>query len=189
MQPTIVQPRPITPTIRRAKLDELAALTALMEQSVRRLNIQHYSQQQIESALEHVFGIDAHLIADGTYYIAEIDGALAGCGGWSRSSKLFGGSQIQNGFPHAHAASDRDDAAKIRAFFVHPDFTRRGIGRQLMQISERDARREGFARLELIATLTGEALYRKCGFTPVATVDLVLPDGVSLQALQMEKWL
>ncbi len=113
--------------IRQAMADDLSVLTALMEESVRRLNIQDYSQQQVESALEHIFGIDPQLIADGTYYVAEIEGEVAGCGGWSRNGKLYGGEQVR-WMPREVQRSSTERAAKIRAMFVHPQYARRGVG-------------------------------------------------------------
>jgi GNAT superfamily N-acetyltransferase len=176
---------PIALTIRQALPADMPVLTALMEESVRQLNRQNYSAKQLESALAYVFGIDHQLITDGTYYVAEIDGEVVGCGGWSRHSVLYGGAQAQ---PRKEAArQSAGDVAKIRAMFVHPNYARRGVGRRIVQMSELAARRASFRRLELIATLTGEPLYRKCGFVPVDTFDIVMPDGLSLQAIRMEK--
>lgn len=176
------------PMVRQAVAADLPGLTKLMEQSVRRLNGQNYSPQQVESALNHIFGIDQQLIDDGTYYVAEIEGEIAGCGGWSRNGALYGGSQVQSS-KDAHTIAAGGDAAKIRAMFVHPRFARMGVGTRLMQICELAARRAGFRRLELIATLTGEPFYRKFGFVVVDTFDLVMPDGMSLQASKMAKQL
>ena len=177
---------PITPTIRKAVTKDIPALTQLMEASVRRLNIRDYTPQQVESALEYAFVIDRQLIDGGTYYVAEVGGEIAGCGGWSRNSTLAGENQspCDNGYRQVGSPGD---AAKIRAVFVHPHYERQGIGRRLMQISEMAARQAGVTRLELLATLTGEPLYRQCGFTPLEWVTVTLPDGISLQGVQMEK--
>jgi GNAT superfamily N-acetyltransferase len=120
--------------------------------------------------------------------VAEVEGEIAGCGGWSRTSNLSASAQVQNKLIDEQLASTTD-SAKIRAMFVHPNYARQGIGRRLMQMSELAAQRAGFKRLELIATLTGEPLYRRCGFARVETLDLLLPDGVSLRAVKMEKQL
>jgi N-acetylglutamate synthase-like GNAT family acetyltransferase len=176
------------PTVRQAVEGDIPILNALMEQSVRRLNIQDYGQQQLESALEHIFGIDHQLIADGTYYVAEIDGEVAGCGGWSRNGTLYGGARLR-AMPQDPQVGKTEQAAKIRAMFVHPKFARRGVGTRLMQICELAARRAGFQRLELIATLTGEPFYRKAGFVPLDRLDLVMPNGLSLRAVRMSKQL
>ena len=176
------------PMLRQAVAADLPELTKLMEQSVRLLNGQDYSPQQVESALDHILGIDRQLIDDGTYYVAEIEGEIAGCGGWSRNSALYEGSRVQLSTA-AHTMAAGDEAAKIRAMFVHPRFARLGVGTQLMQICELAARRAGFKRLELIATLTGEPFYRKLGFMVIDTIDLVMPNGMSLQASKMAKQL
>lgn len=188
MMQSIPNTIPATPTIRQAMLTDLPTLTGLMQQSVRRLNIQNYSHQQLESALEHLFGIDPQLIEDGTYYVAEIDGEVAGCGGWSRSATLYGVHKGQH-LPTQDPGAPSENSAKIRALFVHPNHARRGVGRRLMEFNETVAQQAGAQRLELLASLTGEALYRKCGFRPISTLDLVTPDGFALQAIKMEKQL
>lgn len=177
-----------SPMIRQAVAGDIPRLTALMEESVLHLNIQDYSQRQVESALEHIFGIDHQLITDGTYYVAEVEGEMAGCGGWSRNGKLYGGEQV-HWMPQESQVGSMQDAAKIRAMFVHPKFARQGVGTRLMQICELAARRAGYRRLELIATLTGVPFYHKVGFVPLDTFDLVMPDGHSLQAVKMAKQL
>ena len=173
-------------TIRQALPADLPTLTALMEDSVRQLGTQNYSQEQLESALAHIFGIDPELVEDGTYYVAEIDGTVAGCGGWSRRSTLYGKHQAEIAMGQESVVPS-EGAAKIRAFFVHPHYARRGVGRQLMQTSEAAASENGGQRLELVATLTGVGLYRKCGFHVVDTLEVVTPDGITLQAIRMEK--
>lgn len=176
----------IVPMIRQAAEGEIAALTTLMHQSVRALNTQDYSHEQVESAIKYVFSIDAQLIADGTYYVAEVDGEIAACGGWSRHAKLFGRAETPD-TAKAALSSESSDAAKIRAFFVHPKYARKGIGRRLIQMSELAARRAGFRRLELVATLTGEKLYIRCGFRALEDMELVMPNGVIIPAVKMEK--
>lgn len=185
MNQPIMEKIAVVPTVRQASHQDLPVLAALMEQSVRQLGCQNYNEQVLESALTYIFGIDNQLIADGTYYVAEIEGEVAGCGGWSRNGKLYGGAQVQQTGKHTPA----EDAAAIRAMFVHPNFARQGVGRRLIQVSELAARRAGFRRLELIATLTGEPLYRKCGFAQLETFDIGMPDGRSLRAIKMQKQL
>lgn len=172
-------------TLRLAATDNIPALAALVEAAVRGLGASAYGPQQIESALQYVFGADtAQLIADGTYFIATIDGQLAGAGGWSRRTSLHAGG------PSRGAASFLDparDAAKIRAFYVHPRWARRGVGRRLLQCCEAAARAAGFTRLELLATLTGVPLYTASGFVATSSVVLSLPDGVTFPCVQMAK--
>jgi GNAT superfamily N-acetyltransferase len=132
-----------------------------------------------------MFGIDSQLIVDGTYFVAETEGEIVGCGGWSRRRTLFGGDQWKS------AEDDRLDptaeAGRIRAFFVHPGWARRGIGRSIIQKCEQAARDEGFTRLELVATLPGEPLYAALGYTATERIDIPLPQGETLPAVRMGK--
>lgn len=147
----------------------------------------HYTPEQLASALVHVFGVDTRLIEDGTYYAVEDGGRLVACGGWSRRRTLFGGDQ------YATRSDDRLDpaaeAARIRAFFVHPDAARRGIGRMLLGECERAAKQEGFRRLELMATLSGVGLYENAGFRRVEPHELQFPDGIRFSLVRMERTL
>jgi GNAT superfamily N-acetyltransferase len=162
---------------------DVAALRELIRDSVLGLSGFDYSPEQLESALRHLFGVDTTLIDDGTYYVVEAEGRPVACGGWSRRRTLFGGDQ------YAARSDDRLDpeteAARIRAFFVHPGFARRGIGRRLLEECERAARQHGFRRMELMATLTGIPLYERSGFRVLERIDLELPDGVKFPLARM----
>jgi GNAT superfamily N-acetyltransferase len=173
--------------IRKAAHSDVPALSELIRESVVGLGAADYSAGQLASALTHLFGVDTRLIDDGTYF-AVFDGdedRLVGCGGWSRRRTLFGGDQ------YADRSDDRLDPAsepaRIRAFFVHPGAARRGIGRLLLSECERAALSEGFGRLELMATLTGVPLYERCGFQPLESVVLELPDGVPFPLVRMSR--
>ena len=173
--------------IRLATLAEIDVLNALVEEAVRALSTDYYTAAQIDSALHYMFGIDTQLVHDGTYYVAEIDGLLAGCGGWSRRRTLFGGDQSKN-------ASDplldpTHEAGRIRAFFVHPSFARRGVGRAILATCETAAQQAGFRQLALAATLPGEPLYRALGYTPDERTSISFPDGQSLPIVHMHKLL
>src|SRR5919206_930334 len=171
--------------IRRATMDERAAIKRLIAESARGLSRGHYSDPQIDAAIATVFGVDTDLIEDGTYFVAEISGVLVGCGGWSRRKTLFGGDQYS-----ARDAGYLDPAsepAKIRAFFIHPDHARKGIARAILSRCEDEARAEGFRALELMATLPGIEFYKSCGFAPAGTFALDLVDGVKLQLVPMRK--
>lgn len=174
-----------TPILRLARPDDRATLEALVERSVRDLSRDYYSPAQIESSLKYIFGIDGTLIADGTYFVVEVAGQLAGCGGWSYRRTLFGGDQFSDRSPAP--LDPAVDAAKIRAFFVDPAFARRGIGRMLMQASEQAARAAGFRVLELMATLPGVPLYQALGFTATGTLDQPVPDGTNIPFVPMRK--
>jgi GNAT superfamily N-acetyltransferase len=113
-------------------------------------------------------GLDTQLVDDGTYFIVEADGEFAGCGGWSRRATLYGGDQS----PGRSAAllDPATDAARVRAMYTHPAHTRKGVGRLILSLCEYAARAEGFKRVDLMATLAGEPLYRACGYEPVERV-------------------
>jgi GNAT superfamily N-acetyltransferase len=180
------------PTLRTATAADLDAIRCLIAASVR--GLQHeYSEGQREQALASVFTPDTQLIADGTYYILETaDGStleaatLAACGGWSWRKTLYGGD-------HHHASRDAarldpaTDAAKIRAFFVHPQWARRGLGTRLLQACERAAWNAGFRCCEMGATLNGVPLYERHGYRRVADILVDLPGGERLPVVRMEK--
>lgn len=173
--------------VRLARPAEVPQLRALIEQSVWQLSLAYYTPAQIESALRHVFGVDSQLLADGTYYIAEANGALAGCGGWSQRAALYGGDQHKaTADPLLDPARD---AARIRAFFVHPAWARRGVGRAIIEVCEAAARQAGFHRLELAATLPGEPLYTAMGYQATERLAPTLPDGQLLPIVHMHKLL
>ena len=164
---------------------DLTALRELIPASVRALSRGFYSPEQIESAIRHVFGVDTQLIADGTYFAAHLRGQLAGCGGWSRRSTLFGGDQMKVGpDPLLDPATE---PARIRAFFVRPAHARLGVGSRILQECVRAARAEGFRALELAATLPGEPLYRAFGFQARERLDTLLPDGVTVTFIRMTR--
>ncbi|MDB4877840.1 MAG: acetyltransferase family protein [Gemmatimonadetes bacterium] len=171
--------------LRLATLGDLPALRRLIDESVRGLSAAHYTPEQIESGLHYVFGPDTQLIADGTYHIVESAGRLAAAGGWSKRQTLYGGDQ------HKSAADPpldpRTDAARIRAFFVHPDFARRGLGRMLFEACLAAAAESGFRSFELGATLPGEPLYASLGFVARERADAHLPDGVVLPIVRMTR--
>ena len=161
-------------------------MSSLIEASVRALVSRDYSPEQIESSLRHVYGVDSLLVADGSYYIVETEGEIAGCGGWSRRRTPFGGDQACEMLDQS-LRDPATDAAVIRAFFVHPRFARRGIGRLLLETCEAAALREGFTRFELTATLTGRPFYSAHGYRTVERIDHRLPDGITVVFELMRK--
>ena len=166
-------------------MDEREAITQLIAESARLLSRQHYSDAQIEAAIASIFGVDTHLIEDGTYFVAESEGQLVGCGGWSKRKTLFGGDQ--------YSSRDRgyidpeSEPARIRAFFIHPDYARKGIARAILSRCENEARAQGFRALELLATLPGIEFYKSCGFVETGNLDLDLRDDVKLEFVPMRK--
>jgi GNAT superfamily N-acetyltransferase len=138
-----------------------------MQAAIEELQKGFLNDAQIRSS--HAFmGLDQQLIDDGTYYVVEIDGRLAGCGGWSRRATLYGGDHSA-GRDSALLDSARDPA-KVRAMYTHPSFTRRGVGRLILSLCEQAASAEGFSRLELMSTLSGQPLYTAAGFEPLEEV-------------------
>ena len=171
--------------IRNATLEDVCALCELIERSARQLGQHDYTREQIEGALKGAWGVDTQLIRDGTYFVVESDRRLVACGGWSRRKTLFGSD--------AHASREpalldpAKEAARIRAFFVHPDFARRGIGRMLLEHCESEAKKEGFTRAELVATLPGEKFYQACGYFVIERKDFPLDGALSIEFVLMRK--
>ena len=171
--------------LREATPADCAEIEELIARSIRALGAGDYSTEQIEGALTGAFGLDSQLIADGTYFVVESDGRLLGCGGWSYRRTLFGGD----------ARSDRDagtldpgtDAAKIRAFFVDPAAARQGIGSAVLERCESEARRHGFRRAEMMATLPGKRLYEARGYVPGERVQYPVGPGVFIEFVPMWK--
>jgi len=173
--------------LRPATRADRGALQQLIARSARELSVQDYSPVQIEAALRGAFGVDTQLIDDGTYFVAQSDGRLVGCGGWSRRRTLFGGDSYA-----ARDAAVLDpaiDAARIRAFFVDPEYARRGIGRALLERCEAEARGHGFRRCELMGTLPGVRLYQALGYQPGAMIHYPLGDGLHIEFVPMHKLL
>ena len=172
--------------IRVATLDDRPELEQLIAASARGLSRGDYRDEQIESALATgVFGVDTDLIRDGTYFVVESDGRLIGCGGWSRRKTLFGGDRFAG--RQAEELDPRTEPAKIRAFFVHPDWSRRGIGRRILERCELEARADGFRSVEMMATLPGVKLYRALGYIAGDPVLYEMDDGVRIEILPMRK--
>ena len=175
----------MTFTIRLAQPADIAALTELIQASVRELQKDDYSPEQLDGALGSVFGVDRRLIGDGTYFVVESDGVLAGCGGWSRRKTLFGSDQLPG---REDALLDpAEDAAKIRAFFVHPAFARKGVASLILDTCEDAAAREGFTRLEMGATFTGVPFYRSRGYAEVERMEAQLLNGLRLPIVKMAR--
>ena len=177
-----------TITLRLATSQDIPALQNLINQSVRALSLEYYSPAQIESALANVFGVDTQLIADQTYFVAEAGNRIVGGGGWSKRNTLFGGDQAKS-IETDSLLKPGEQPARLRAFYVHPEWSRRGIGRLITKACETAARNAGFTSVELIATLPGQPLYEANGYEIVCPFEIPLPDGLSLPAFRMAKGL
>jgi N-acetylglutamate synthase-like GNAT family acetyltransferase len=180
--------------IRKATAEDIPMLRALIDASVRGLQAEDYTPQQIEGALKKVFGVDSQLISDGTYFVAEArpesktenaEAVAVGCGGWSKRKTLFGGDQWAA--RQDSLLDPRVDAAKIRSFFVHPAWPRRGIGSAILETCETAAKSAGFSRAEMGATLTGVKLFQVRGYVPLESIEIPLQNGASLPVVRMTK--
>ena len=171
--------------LRVATLDDEGALDALMKESAAAIFPRFYDEQQAVSAIRYVPEVDRMLIEDGTYFILEADGEAVACGGWSRRDRLYTGSG--DAPDDARPLDPATEPARVRAMFVHPDWTRRGLGRRILEACEDAARSEGFGQLFLMATLAGVPLYRAYGFRQIEETEVTLPDGVRVPAVSMDK--
>jgi len=175
-----------TPVLRVARTSDAAAIEQLMQQSAAGIFPGYYTDEQVASAVRYIAQPDPMLLEDGTYFVLEADGELVACGGWSRRVKPYMGSADGEG--DDRLLDPATDAAHIRAMFVRPDWTRRGLGRRIMEACETAARAAGFHRLTLVATMPGVPLYTAAGFVPSAEVeDIVLTDGTLLPCLEMHR--
>jgi GNAT superfamily N-acetyltransferase len=175
----------VVPTQRRARLADCDAMQDLMRRSVLDLFPAFYDQRQTASAAVHVAHLDRILVEDGTYLVHEVDGEIVACGGWSRRDRLYAGSGEHD--EDARLLDPRSEPARIRAMFVRGDWTRRGIGRAILEECERAAAAEGFTELALLATLPGEPLYLAFGFQEVERTTVTMPDGVQMAAVAMRR--
>lgn len=178
--------------IRKATVEDIPRLRGTIEASVRGLQSKDYSPAQIEGALNSVYGVDSQLIADGTYFAAEVwqsenKDVIIACGGWSKRKTLYGGDQYAA--REDSLLDPAQDAAKIRAFFVHPDWARRGIGSLILDACEKAAAESGFSRLEMGATLSGVAFYEARGYRAIENQQVPLNNGEKLPIVRMAKQL
>jgi GNAT superfamily N-acetyltransferase len=173
------------PVLRVATLADADRIEVLMKESAAVIFPRWYDEQEAASAVEHVAVIDRMLLEDGTYFVLEAGDEIVACGGWSRRDRLYTGSG--DGGDDARLLDPATEPARVRAMFVRDDWTRRGLGRRIIDACEEAARREGFSRMALSATLPGVPLYQACGFEPLEEVDTVLVDGVRLRCVTMEK--
>ena len=170
--------------LRLARPDEADAIDALMKASTRDLFPAYYNAIQTAASIEYIASVDTTLIDDGTYFVAEVDGELVACGGWSRRDKLFTGAGEAAG--GARLLDPATEPARVRAMFVRPDWTRRGLGRRILEACEAAARAEGFRRLALMATLPGRPLYEAYGFRGTGQTLVHMPNGVDVACEPME---
>jgi GNAT superfamily N-acetyltransferase len=178
--------------IRPAVARDIPVLRELIDASVRRLQSGDYSPSQIDSALRTVFGVDSQLVNDSTYLVVEAVPAdsqnnrvIVACGGWSKRKTLYGGDRLRD--RQDDLLDPKTDAAKVRAFFIHPDWARQGIGTLLLDACESAARAAGFTRFEMGATLTGAKLFQKRGCVAVERLEVPLEGDITLPVIHMVK--
>ena len=174
-------------TFRRATPEDIPAIADVISESVSVLAKGIYDERQIELSIRTVFGVDDQLIADGTYFVAQSStGKIAGCGGWSKRKTLYGAS-VYGDSRDPELLDPRVDAAKIRAFFIHPDFARQGIGSAILEICESEAKQAGFTKAEMMSTLPGVPLYSTRGYAGDESVQIPVGDGVEIECIRMQK--
>jgi N-acetylglutamate synthase-like GNAT family acetyltransferase len=176
----------VTYKIRKATADDQAEIERLVAESVRGLSREDYSERQIELSIKSVFGVDTELIQDGTYFVAEAEGEIVGCGGWSKRKTLYGASRYAMSRDSAEL-NPQTDAAKIRAFFIHPDWARKGIGTAILKACEREAKSYGFQSAEMMSTLPGVKLYSVCGYAGTERVSVPVGEGIEIECVVMRK--
>lgn len=172
-------------THRLAKVGDLGALREVMRRSIESLQVGFLTPEQVRAS-HTVMGLDTQLIRDSTYFIVESDGQIAGCGGWSWRSTLYGGDDsIVSREPKA--LDPASDAARIRAMYTNPEFARQGVGRMLIRLCEEAAMQAGFRKTTMMATMAGVPLYKACGYVEIEPVLSAPVDGVQVPLVRMEK--
>jgi GNAT superfamily N-acetyltransferase len=174
-----------TPELRRALLDDVEAIDDLMKASTRDLFPRVYDESQTAASVQFIASVDRTLVSDGTYFVFELDGELVACGGWSRRDKLYTGSG--EGAADARLLDPATEPARVRAMFTRSDWTRRGLGRRILEACEAAAKAEGFRTLALMATLPGLPLYSSYGFQALGDAEVRMPDGTTIAVVSMEK--
>lgn len=171
-------------SLRLATPEDMPVLSALMDRAIGELLQAFLPPEGVKASFE-IMGLDTQLIADGTYFVVEDAGEIAGCGGWSRRATLFGGDHSAG--RDAAMLDPKVDAARVRAMYTHPDHTRKGVGRIVLDACEAAARAEGFERVEMAATMGGVPLYRACGYHDIEPFEAVTSTGYRVPLIRMGK--
>lgn len=179
-----MSPEPSSLRLRLARPEDMPALSALMNAAIGRLLTPFLPPEGVKASFE-IMGLDTQLIADGSYFVVENGDKIAGCGGWSRRATLFGGDHSAG--RDAALLDPATDAARVRAMYTHPDHTRKGVGRLVLQACEAAAAAAGFSRCELAATLGGEPLYRACGYQDIEPFTAMTSGGYAVPLIRMGK--
>jgi len=171
-------------THRLARREDIPSIEQLMTAAIRELLREFLPAEAVEASFD-IMGLDTQLIDDGTYYVIECEGVIAGCGGWSRRATLFGGNHSAG--RDAALLDPRTAPARVRAMYTSPRFVRQGIGRLVLRLCEEAAAAEGFDRVELAATMAGEPLYRGCGYEDIERFEAATRSGVRVPLVRMGK--
>jgi len=175
-------------THRVATQADVPAILALMRAAIAKNMKDFLTAAEIEAAQESM-GLDTTLLRDGTYFVieAEADGkpVMVGCGGWGKRKTLYGGDQTKG--RDDSFADPKTDAARIRAMYTHPGWTRLGIGTLLLELGENAAREAGFKAIELGSTVPGEPLYRARGYKEFDREEHVAANGSKSVVIHMRK--
>ncbi|KZN61438.1 GNAT family N-acetyltransferase [Pseudoalteromonas luteoviolacea] len=172
-------------TLRIAQEQDVSVLKKIISESTRELSKHHYSEEQIELALESALGVDTQLIKDKTYFCIEDQGEIIACGGWSYRTTLFGSDNERT--RNNTQLDPESQAAKVRAFFVRSYYARQGLGSMLMKKCESEAIAMGYSKLELMATLPGVKLYERHGFIQQGSIEYQLNDETTITFVPMSK--
>ncbi len=170
--------------LRLARPEDMPVLSILMDRAIGELLREFLPPEGVKASYE-IMGLDTQLIADGTYFVVEDGGEIAGCGGWSRRATLFGGDHSAG--RDAALLDPAKDAARVRAMYTHPDHKRKGVGRVILDACEVAARAEGFNRVEMAATMGGAPLYRACGYREIEPFEAVTSSGYRVPLIRMGK--
>jgi GNAT superfamily N-acetyltransferase len=171
--------------LRHANMSDVDAIEEVMRDSIEGISSRTYDAAQVEASLRYVARFDRTLVEDGTYFVVEIGGEIAGCGGWSKRGRLYTGSGSGEG--DARLLDPRTEPARVRMMFVRPRYERRGIGRLILDACENEARAAGFGEMELMAMLSGHAMYLACRYRDVEEVAGALEDGTPFPLFRMRK--
>jgi GNAT superfamily N-acetyltransferase len=171
--------------LRPATVEDIPEIERVMRESIRGISVRTYDSRQVEGSLRFVAHLDRELVRDNTYFVVEENDEIVGCGGWSKRGRLYAGSGSHR--DDARLLDPATEAARVRAMFVAPRFERRGAGRLILQACEEAARAAGFRKMELMAMLSGHAMYLATGFRDVENVDAKLEDGTPFPLIKMEK--
>jgi GNAT superfamily N-acetyltransferase len=175
----------VDPTLRLATAADANAIDELMKAAIRAIFPGSYDDRQTTSSVEFIGSVDRMLIEDGTYFVVDVDGELVACGGWSRRDKLYTGSGA--GADDARQVDPATEPARVRAMFTRGDWTRRGLGRRILEACEAAAKAEGFRTLALMSTMPGLPLYENYGFAVTERVQIPMPDGTTIAGASMTK--